>query len=149
MRINPGQLSQGTTPGTQDRFDELMNSRIACGVPVWSSPGVQTQMGAKDALVMIKARIRYACCYNRFARDVCVSSSSRLAALLFYESSTAVVVAMACHPPMIAPMIAPSDCSQRLLPAIAPMIAPSDCSQRLLPAIAPAQLNTHRSSLAD
>ena len=132
MRINPGQLSQGTTPGTQDRFDELMNSRIACGVPVWSSPGVQTQMGAKDALVMIKARIRYACCYNRFARDVCVSSSSRLAALLFYESSTAVVVAMACHPPMIAPMI-----------------APSDCSQRLLPAIAPAQLNTHRSSLAD
>mmetsp|Transcript_31252 Transcript_31252/g.65506 ORF Transcript_31252/g.65506 Transcript_31252/m.65506 type:complete len:462 (-) Transcript_31252:373-1758(-) len=54
VRINPGQLSQGTTPGTQERFDMLMNQRIAAGCPVWSSPGVQTQMGAKDALVMIK-----------------------------------------------------------------------------------------------
>lgn len=54
VRINPGQLSQGTSEGTQQRFDALMNSRIAAGCPVWSSPGVQTQMGAKDALVMIK-----------------------------------------------------------------------------------------------
>lgn len=54
VRINPGQLSQGTSPGTQERFDALMNARIAAGCPVWSSPGVQTQMGAKDALVMIK-----------------------------------------------------------------------------------------------
>jgi len=53
VRINPGQLSQGTTEGTQQRFDDLMNSLIAKGKPVWSSPGVQTKMGAKDALVKI------------------------------------------------------------------------------------------------
>lgn len=53
VRINPGQLSQGTAPGTQERFDALMNSYIAQGKLVWSSPKVQTQMGAKDALVKI------------------------------------------------------------------------------------------------
>ena len=55
MRINPGQLSQipGAT-GVQAKFDDLMNSLLAKGKLVWSSPGVQTQMGAKDALVMIK-----------------------------------------------------------------------------------------------
>merc|ERR1719359_2656170 len=53
VRINPGQLSQGTTPGTQERFDALMNSYIAKGKLVWSSPKVQTQMGAKDALCKI------------------------------------------------------------------------------------------------
>ena len=53
VRINPGQLSQGTTEGTQARFDNLMNSLIAKGKPVWSSPGVQTKMGAKDALCKI------------------------------------------------------------------------------------------------
>ena len=53
VRINPGQLSQGTTPGTQQRFDDLMNSLLAKGKLVWSSPGVQTCMGAKDALVKI------------------------------------------------------------------------------------------------
>ena len=31
VRINPGQLSQGTLPGTQERFDALMNSQIAKG----------------------------------------------------------------------------------------------------------------------
>jgi len=53
VRINPGQLSQGTLPGTQERFDALMNSLIAKGKLVWSSPEVQTKMGAKDALVSI------------------------------------------------------------------------------------------------
>jgi len=47
VRINPGQLSQGTLPGTQARFDALMNSYIAKGGIVWSSPDVQTKMGAK------------------------------------------------------------------------------------------------------
>ena len=36
VRINPGQLSQGTPDGTQARFDELMNSYIAQGKLVWS-----------------------------------------------------------------------------------------------------------------
>lgn len=53
VRINPGQLSQGTSEGTQKRFDDLMNSLIAKGKAVWSSPGVQTKMGAKDALCKI------------------------------------------------------------------------------------------------
>lgn len=53
VRINPGQLSQGTTEGTQKRFDDLMNSLIAKGKAVWSSPKVQTNMGAKDALCKI------------------------------------------------------------------------------------------------
>jgi hypothetical protein len=53
VRINPGQLSQGTLPGTQERFDALMNSFIAKGGIVWSSPEVQTKMGAKDALCKI------------------------------------------------------------------------------------------------
>ena len=53
VRINPGQLSQGTPEGTQQRFDALMNKYIADGKLVWSSPKIQTQMGAKDALVKI------------------------------------------------------------------------------------------------
>ena len=53
VRINPGQLSQGTPDGTQAKFDDLMNSYIAQGKLVWSSPKIQTQMGAKDALVKI------------------------------------------------------------------------------------------------
>jgi len=53
VRINPGQLSQGTLPGTQERFDALMNSYISKGGIVWSSPDVQTKMGAKDALCKI------------------------------------------------------------------------------------------------
>ena len=53
VRINPGQLSQGTSEGTQARFDALMNKYIAAGKLVWSSPKIQTQMGAKDALVKI------------------------------------------------------------------------------------------------
>jgi len=53
VRINPGQLSQGTAEGTQKRFDDLMNEYIAAGKLVWSSPKIQTQMGAKDALVKI------------------------------------------------------------------------------------------------
>eukprot|EP00616_Rhizochromulina_sp_CCMP1243_P000648 CAMPEP_0118961424 /NCGR_PEP_ID=MMETSP1173-20130426/107_1 /TAXON_ID=1034831 /ORGANISM="Rhizochromulina marina cf, Strain CCMP1243" /LENGTH=558 /DNA_ID=CAMNT_0006909593 /DNA_START=15 /DNA_END=1691 /DNA_ORIENTATION=- len=55
VRINPGQLSApGTPPGSQVAFDELMMSLVAKGKPVWSSPAVQKQMGAKDALVKIK-----------------------------------------------------------------------------------------------
>ena len=53
VRINPGQLSQGTLPGTQAKFDALMNSFISKGGIVWSSPDVQTKMGAKDALCKI------------------------------------------------------------------------------------------------
>jgi len=53
VRINPGQLSQGTPEGTQAKFDELMNDYIKEGKLVWSSPKIQTQMGAKDALVNI------------------------------------------------------------------------------------------------
>jgi len=53
VRINPGQLSQGTPDGTQAAFDDLMNAYIAEGKLVWSSPKIQTQMGAKDALVNI------------------------------------------------------------------------------------------------
>jgi len=53
VRINPGQLSQGTPDGTQKRFDDLMNKYISEGKLVWSSPKIQTQMGAKDALVKI------------------------------------------------------------------------------------------------
>jgi len=54
VRINPGQLSQGTPEGTQMKFDDLMNKYISEGKLVWSSPKIQTQMGAKDALVKIK-----------------------------------------------------------------------------------------------
>jgi len=53
VRINPGQLSQGTPEGTQKKFDDLMNEYITKGKLVWSSPKIQTQMGAKDALVKI------------------------------------------------------------------------------------------------
>merc|ERR1712185_585332 len=54
VRINPGQLSApGVKEGAQMRFDDLMRSLVAKRVPVWSSPGVQTQMGAKDALTNI------------------------------------------------------------------------------------------------
>merc|ERR1719375_257171 len=53
VRINPGQLSQGTPDGSQAMFDDLMNEYITQGVLVWSSPKIQTQMGAKDALVKI------------------------------------------------------------------------------------------------
>jgi len=53
VRINPGQLSQGTPEGTQAKFDDLMNTYIKEGKLVWSSPKIQTQMGAKDALVNI------------------------------------------------------------------------------------------------
>jgi len=53
VRINPGQLSQGTPEGTQARFDALMRDMITKGKLVWSSPDVQTKMGAKDALCKI------------------------------------------------------------------------------------------------
>jgi len=53
VRINPGQLSQGTPEGTQKKFDDLMNKYIKDGKLVWSSPKIQTQMGAKDALLKI------------------------------------------------------------------------------------------------
>merc|ERR1719454_2413321 len=53
VRINPGQLSQGTPEGIQAAFDDLMNEYITKGKLIWSSPKIQTQMGAKDALVNI------------------------------------------------------------------------------------------------
>jgi hypothetical protein len=55
VRIYPGQLSLGTADGTQARFDDLMNSYIAKGKLIWSSPKIQMQMGAKDALVHIRS----------------------------------------------------------------------------------------------
>jgi hypothetical protein len=56
VRINPGQLSNpGVVAGAQAKFDALMTSFVKAGKPVWSSPAVQTQMGAKDALVKIKS----------------------------------------------------------------------------------------------
>ena len=55
VRINPGQLSgPGVKPGAQKAFDDLMMDLVGKGVLVWSSPAVQTQLGAKDALVCIK-----------------------------------------------------------------------------------------------
>ena len=55
VRVNPGQLSNpGVMPGAQDMFDKMMSEFVKAGKPVWSSPEVQTQMGAKDALVKIK-----------------------------------------------------------------------------------------------
>jgi len=55
VRINPGQLSQGqAVEGAQETFDAMMMRMVSAGKPVWSSPAVQTQLGAKDALVMIK-----------------------------------------------------------------------------------------------
>merc|ERR1712193_482365 len=55
VRINPGQLSApGVVAGAQMKFDSLMMSFVKNGCPVWSSPAVQTQLGAKDALVKIK-----------------------------------------------------------------------------------------------
>ena len=55
VRINPGQLSApGVKEGAQMRFDGLMTEMVkTLKKPVWSSPGVQTQMGAKDALTNI------------------------------------------------------------------------------------------------
>lgn len=53
VRINPGQLSTKTLPGTQERFDGLMNDLLKQGKLVWSAPEVQHRMGAKDALVAI------------------------------------------------------------------------------------------------
>jgi len=49
VRINPGQLP----PAEQDKFDFIMRECIKMGIPVWSSPDVQIQMGAKDALCKI------------------------------------------------------------------------------------------------
>ncbi|KAH8059143.1 hypothetical protein JL722_5697 [Aureococcus anophagefferens] len=54
VRINPGQLSQiPGVDGVQAKFDATMNAFVAKGKPVWSSPGVQTKMGARDALCKI------------------------------------------------------------------------------------------------
>jgi hypothetical protein len=54
VRVNPGQLSvPGTPPNAQQTFDDFMSGLVKQGKPVWSSPEVQTSMGAKDALVAI------------------------------------------------------------------------------------------------
>lgn len=39
--------------GTQAKFDALMRDQMNKGALVWSSPDVQTKMGAKDALCKI------------------------------------------------------------------------------------------------
>ena len=55
VRINPGQLSApGVVAGAQKRFDDGMDFIAMKGKKIWSSPMVQTRMGAKDALVQIK-----------------------------------------------------------------------------------------------
>ena len=55
VRINPGQLSNpGVAPGAQRRFDDAMRRFVDDGKPVWSSPAVQSAMGAKDALVKVR-----------------------------------------------------------------------------------------------
>lgn len=55
VRINPGQLSNpGVAEDAQRRFDDAMRRFVDDGKPVWSSPAVQSAMGAKDALVKIK-----------------------------------------------------------------------------------------------
>ena len=55
VRINPGQLSNpGVEPGAQRRFDDAMRRFVDDGKPVWSSPAVQSAMGAKDALVKVR-----------------------------------------------------------------------------------------------
>eukprot|EP00217_Crustomastix_stigmatica_P006512 CAMPEP_0183789832 /NCGR_PEP_ID=MMETSP0803_2-20130417/659_1 /TAXON_ID=195967 /ORGANISM="Crustomastix stigmata, Strain CCMP3273" /LENGTH=455 /DNA_ID=CAMNT_0026034013 /DNA_START=53 /DNA_END=1420 /DNA_ORIENTATION=+ len=54
VRVNPGQLSNpGCPAGAQEVFDNMMREFVKTGKPVWSSPDVQIQMGAKDALVKI------------------------------------------------------------------------------------------------
>jgi len=53
VRVNPGQIDSAQK-GMQMEFDAMMDKQAALGKPVWSSPDVQTKMGAKDALVMIK-----------------------------------------------------------------------------------------------
>ena len=55
VRINPGQLANpGVEPGAQRRFDDAMRRFVEDGKPVWSSPAVQSAMGAKDALVKVR-----------------------------------------------------------------------------------------------
>merc|ERR1711871_1227927 len=51
VRINPGQITQ--QGGNQDKFDADMRAIRKRGIPVWSSPDVMIQMGAKDALCKI------------------------------------------------------------------------------------------------
>jgi len=53
VRVNPGQIDSAKK-GMQQEFDKMMDKLAKSGKPVWSSPDVQTKMGAKDALVMIK-----------------------------------------------------------------------------------------------
>eukprot|EP00746_Dinoflagellata_sp_MGD_P018148 gnl/MRDRNA2_/MRDRNA2_142083_c0_seq1.p1 gnl/MRDRNA2_/MRDRNA2_142083_c0~~gnl/MRDRNA2_/MRDRNA2_142083_c0_seq1.p1 ORF type:complete len:487 (-),score=113.87 gnl/MRDRNA2_/MRDRNA2_142083_c0_seq1:10-1470(-) len=53
VRVNPGQIDNAQR-GAQLMFDNLMNDLARSGKPVWSSPDVQSSMGAKDALVKIK-----------------------------------------------------------------------------------------------
>ena len=77
VRINPGQLSQGTPEGTQSMFDDLMNKYISEGKLVWSSPKIQTQMGAKDALVQQSVNVLVAHVYL-FIETPHLSVASRL-----------------------------------------------------------------------
>ena len=58
VRINPGQLSQGTPEGTQAAFDDLMNSYISKGKLVWSSPRSRPRWGQGRARQDRQARLR-------------------------------------------------------------------------------------------
>jgi hypothetical protein len=53
VRIPPNQLNMHA-PGTQERFDELMDELTARGKLVWPDPEVQRGMGAKEALYAIR-----------------------------------------------------------------------------------------------
>ena len=53
VRVNPGQIDNAKKGG-QQIFDAMMSKLASQGKPVWSSPDVQSKMGAKDALVQIK-----------------------------------------------------------------------------------------------
>ena len=53
VQLGSGQLSHGTAKGTQARFDALLNGCTFDAKLVWSSPKIQTKMGAKDVLFQI------------------------------------------------------------------------------------------------
>ena len=53
VQLGSGQLSHGTAKGTQARFDALLNCCTFDAKLMWSSPKIQTKMGAKDVLFQI------------------------------------------------------------------------------------------------
>ena len=53
VQLHSGQLSHGTPKGTQARLDALLSRCTFDAKLVWSSPKIQTKMGAKDVLFQI------------------------------------------------------------------------------------------------